>query len=63
MARTAGPSGKRQASAVLSRVPMRRLMRGAGCEVVSDAIDAGGEEIGLRIGTTTASCHLAPVGR
>lgn len=30
-------------------VPMRRLLRGAGCEVVSDLTDAGVEEIALRV--------------
>ncbi len=51
------------ATLLADNTPMRRLLCGAGCVILTDAIDAGSEEIGLRIGTATASCRLAPAGR
>lgn len=49
--------GLRRLSATLlpDNVPMRRLLRGAGCEVVSDVIDAGAEEIALGVTPFSAS--------
>ena len=49
--------GLRRLSATLlpDNVPMRRLLRGAGCEVVSDVTDAGTEEIALGVNPFSVS--------
>ena len=48
--------GLRRLSATLfaDNTPMRRLLRGAGCEIALDQIDAGTEEIALAICSLTA---------
>lgn len=48
--------GLRRLSATMfaDNTPMRRLLRGAGCEIALDQIDAGTEEIALAICSLTA---------
>ena len=52
----AGQLGLRRLSATMfaDNTPMRRLLRGAGCEIALDQIDAGTEDIALAICSLTA---------